>query len=185
GRYWNPLTTAKIDTGSRVLNVGTAEVAQGQGAPGTVLSATPEGLVVACSMGAVRLNRLTCQAKGGPVCPSTVAEAALPILSADEAARLTAALAEEAPRDGALRSALAGLHPLPLAAKPETTPDWQSLPLAGDLPALALATLRATGGEAADIARAARGLPGYLAPWEPLRLTSGPLGDTLATLAAA
>ena len=185
GRYWNPLTTAKIDTGSRVLNVGTAEVAEGQGTPGTVLSATPEGLVVACGMGAFRLNRLTCQIKGGPVCPSTVTEATLPLLSADEAARLTAALAEEAPRDGALRSTLANLHPLPLAAKPEATPDWQGLPLQGDLPALALAALRATGSEAADIARAARGLPGYLAPWEPVRLTSGPLGDTLATLAAA
>jgi len=185
GRYWNPLTTAKIDTGSRVLNVGTAEVAEGQGAPGTVLSATPEGLVVACGSGAVRLNRLTCQVKGGPVCPSTITEATLPLLSTDDATRLTAALAAEAPRDEVLRSALAGLHPLPLAAKPETTPDWQSLPLAGDLPTLALAALRATGGEVADIARAAGGLPGYLAAWEPLRLTSGPLGEALAALSAA
>ena len=185
GRYWNPLTTAKIDTGSRVLNVGTAGIAEGQGAPGTVLSATPEGLVVACGTGAVRLNRLSCQIKGGPVCPSTIAEAALPILSVDAAASLTAALAAVAPRDGALRSALAGLHPLPLAAKSGATPDWQSLPLQGDLPALALAALRATGSEAADVARAARGLPGYLAAWEPMRLTSGPLDKALAETAAA
>lgn len=185
GRYWNPLTTAKIDTGARVLNVGTAEMVQGQGAPGTALSATPEGLVVACGTGAVRLNRLSCQLKGGPVCPSTVAEATLPLLTAEEAARLTATLAEAAPRDGALRAALAGLEPLPLAAKPGTVPDWHSLPLAGELPALALAALRATGSAEGDLARAARGLPGYLAAWEPLRLASGPVGQALAGVAAA
>ena len=39
GRYWNPLTTAKIATADRVLNVGSADLADGSGAPGTVLSA--------------------------------------------------------------------------------------------------------------------------------------------------
>ncbi|MBP9181616.1 MAG: LLM class flavin-dependent oxidoreductase [Fuscovulum sp.] len=185
GRYWNPLTTAKIATAAGVLNVGTADPVGGTGAPGTVLSATPEGLVVACGSGAVRLNRLTCQIKGGPVCPSTVADAVLPALAPDEATRLTAELTEEAPRDGALRAALAGLAPLPLAAKPAGQPDWHSLPLSGSLPALALAALRALGADQGDVARAACGLPGYLAAWQPLRLTSGPLGATLSALEIA
>ncbi len=185
GRYWNPLTTAKIDTGLAVLNVGSAEVAEGQGAPGTVLAASEEGLTVACGFGAVRLSRLTCQAKGGPVSPASITATSLPLLTADEAARLTAALQAEAPRDAALRKALATLQPLSLAAKPAAEPEWQSLPLAGTLPHLALAALRAFGAETADIAREATGLSGYLSGWAPLRLTSGPLGQSLAGIAAA
>ena len=132
GRYWNPLTTAKIDAGGRVLNVGSAEVVAGEAAPGTVLQATPEGLVVACAGGAVRLNRLTCQSKGLPVCPSTLSDSVLPGLDGDTVARLTAAAKAQAPRDARQRQALAGLAPLPLPARPATAPDWQSLPLNGD-----------------------------------------------------
>ncbi|MFE3838038.1 formyltransferase family protein, partial [Pseudogemmobacter sonorensis] len=113
GRYWNPLTTAKIDTGSRVLNVGQAEAVPGSGAPGRVLSATPEGLVVACGSGAVRLERLSCQEKGLPVRPESVTTPALAPLEAGAA--LTAALAALAPREPALRRALAGLSPLALS----------------------------------------------------------------------
>ncbi|MEZ5798315.1 MAG: AMP-binding protein [Paracoccaceae bacterium] len=185
GRYWNPLTTAKIDTGTRVLNVGSAEPAEGKGTPGSVLSATPEGLVVACGTGAVRLNRLTCQVRGGAVCPSTVTEPALAPLPPDEAARLTAALHEEAPPDAALRRALAQLAPLPLAVRPATTADWQSLPLAAPLAHLALAALRATGADHADLAVHAPGLPGYLAAWEPLRVTAGEIGPALAAVTEA
>ncbi|MBK8440469.1 MAG: LLM class flavin-dependent oxidoreductase [Rhodobacter sp.] len=182
GRYWNPLTTPKIDTGSRILNVGMADPAAGGGAPGTVLSATPEGLVVACGTGAVRLNRLTCQDKGGAVCPSTVTATVLAALTDGEG--LTQCLAAIAPQEPALRAALADLSPLALTARPVSTPDWQSLPLSGPLPHLALAALRALGGDHADIARAAPGLPGYVAAWQPLRLTAGPLSASVAALQA-
>ena len=185
GRYWNPLTTAKIATSVGVLNVGMAEPAAGQGVPGTVLSATPEGLVVACAGGAVRLNRLTCQSKGLPVCPSTLSDSVLPGLDGDTVARLTAAAKAQAPRDARQRQALAGLAPLPLPARPATAPDWQSLPLNGDLPALALAALRATGVESGDVARAAAGLPGYIVDWEPLHLSTGPVGPALQEVAEA
>ncbi len=187
GRYWNPLTTAKINTGTRVLNVGTADPAEGAAAPGTVLSASPEGLIVACATGAVRLNRLSCQTKGLPVCPSTVTAAALPLLTAPEAAGLTAALAAVAPREGALRKALAGLAPLQLAAGGSDRPeDWREIALpAHGTPVLALAALRALGAEAADLARAAPGLPGYLAAWEPLRMTAGPIGSAVAAVTQA
>ena len=183
GRYWNPLTTPKIDTGFAVLNVGAADLVAGAGTPGTVLSATPEGLVVACGTGAVRLNRLSCQVKGGAVCPSTLIAPALAAL--EDSDSLTRALAVVAPREAASRAALADLVPLPLAAMPAETADWQSLPLTVPLPQLALATLRALGAEAGDVARAASGLPGYVAGWQPLRLTSGPLGASLAAVEAA
>jgi natural product biosynthesis luciferase-like monooxygenase protein len=188
GRYWNPLCTAKIDTGSRVLNVGAADLALGSAAPGTVLSATDEGLVVACGTGAVRLTRLTCQIKGGAVRPAEVTEAALPLLAGEEAARLTAALAEVAPQEGRLRAALAGLSPvlIPGAAPASGAARWAALPLPGAVPVLALAALRALGLGAADLARGAQGLPGYVADWQPLRLVAeGAVAAGLAATEAA
>ncbi|MCU0815284.1 MAG: peptide synthetase, partial [Cypionkella sp.] len=112
GRYWNPLTTAKIAGSFGVLNVGAAEVVVGPGEPGAVLSSSAEGVVVACGAGAVRLSRLTCQVKGLPVCPSTVRD--LAPLGAEDAAALTRALAEVVPFEPRLRRALAAMQPLDL-----------------------------------------------------------------------
>ncbi|MBL4928221.1 MupA/Atu3671 family FMN-dependent luciferase-like monooxygenase [Fuscibacter oryzae] len=187
GRYWNPVSTAKIATGTRMLNVGTVEVEAGQGAPGQVLSATPEGLVVACASGAVRLNRLTCQVKGGAICPSTITEATLPLLSADEAGRLTAALAAVVSGEGAVRKALKSMNPAAVpGAFSATVADWRSLPLAGDLAALALAAARGLGLQDVTIAYGGAGLPGYLADWVPVPLaTSGTLAEARTALDAA
>ncbi|MBP6738181.1 MAG: peptide synthetase, partial [Rhodobacteraceae bacterium] len=188
GRYWNPLVTAKIDTGSRVLNVGTAEVTQGAGAPGQVLSAGAEGLVVACGSGAVRLNRLTCQTRGGAVDAATVTEAVLPLLTGDEAARLTAALAAVVGGEAALRKTLKSMAPagVPCAAG-EGAPQWQTLPLAGDLPALALAASRALGLENPTLAfGGGAGVPGYLSDWVPVALATGAgIADAMKGAAAA
>jgi natural product biosynthesis luciferase-like monooxygenase protein len=186
GRYWNPLTTAKVDAGMRVLNVGTADVVPGAGVPGAVLSAGEDGLVVACGSGAVRLNRLTCQGRGLPVRPESVDATVLPLLAVDEAARLTAALAAVAPREPALRRALVGLAPVMVpGAGADSGARWAVLPLTGDLPVLALAALRALGGDAADFARGAAGLPGYLAGWEPVRISMGAIGPALTALRGA
>ncbi|MDQ2066225.1 LLM class flavin-dependent oxidoreductase [Xinfangfangia sp. CPCC 101601] len=186
GRYWNPLTTAKIDTGTRVLNVGSATEALGQGAPGAVLSASAEGLEVACGSGAVRLSGLSCQSLGGAICPTTVTTRQLSALDAETRAALTAAHRAQAPQDGAQRHALATLDPLPFAATSPTQPaDWQSLPLTGALPHLALAMLRVSRQVSGDIARAAQPLPGYLADWTPLTLRAEAIGPALATLTAA
>ena len=171
GRYWNPLSTAKIATASRVLNVGSADLAEGAGAPGQVLSASPEGLVVACGTGAVRLNRLTCQVKGGAVCPSTIADAVLPALA--DGAALTAALAAVVTGEPALRRALQRLNPAQVpGALGASTPDWQSLPLSGDLATLALAAARALGQPTIDFACGGKGLPGYLSDWVPVTVTA-------------
>ena len=178
GRYWNPLSTAKLATASRVLNVGTADLAEGAGAPGQVLSATPEGLVVACGTGAVRLNRLTCQIKGGAVCPSTLAEGHLPALGDSET--LTAALAAVVSGEAALRRALQRMNPAQVpGAGPLGNANWQSLPLAGDFASLAMATARALGQPAVDLALAGKGLPGYLSDWVPVAIS------TLGTIAEA
>ncbi len=170
GRYWNPLSTAKLATAARVLNVGTADLAEGAGAPGQVLSATPEGLVVACATGAVRLNRLTCQIKGGAVCPSTIADGHLPTLTDSDA--LTAALAAVVPGEGAVRRALRRLNPAQVpGAGPVGVSNWQSLPLTGDLANLAMAAARTLGQPAVDLALAGKGLPGYLSDWVPVAVS--------------
>ncbi|WP_395540652.1 MupA/Atu3671 family FMN-dependent luciferase-like monooxygenase [Neotabrizicola sp. sgz301269] len=185
GRYWNPLTTAKIDTGSRVVNVGSAEMAEGSGAPGMVLSAGDDGLVVACATGAVRLNRLTCQVKGGAVRPSEIGESPLPLLAAEEAARLTAALADIASQEGRVRAALAGLAPAVIsdAAAATGAARWETVQVSGAVPVLALAALQALGLGVADLARGAPGMPGYLSAWQPARLVAE--GEIGAALAAA
>ncbi len=188
GRYWNPLLTAKIDTGTQVLNVGTADLAEGHGTPGAVLSATPEGLVVACGTGAVRLNRLTCQVKGGAVCPSGVTESMLPALTPAQAAALTAALAAVVAGEPALRKALKTMQPAAVpGAVAAASADWRSLPLPGDLVTLALATARALRlGEVSLAYGGEAGLPGYLSDWAPLTLTpSGTLGAARAALETA
>ncbi|NEY90539.1 MupA/Atu3671 family FMN-dependent luciferase-like monooxygenase [Tabrizicola oligotrophica] len=185
GRYWNPLSTAKIATAARVLNVGSAELAEGASAPGQVLSATPEGLVVACAEGAVRLNRLTCQEKGGAVCPSTVPDARLPALT--DADGLTAALAALVPGEGAIRRALQRLNPAQVpGAGPAGVANWHSLPLSGDPAILALATLRALGQPAMDFALAGKGLPGYFSAWVPVSAAAeGSIAEARAAMDGA
>jgi natural product biosynthesis luciferase-like monooxygenase protein len=185
GRYWNPLSTAKIATADRVLNAGSAELAEGAGVPGAVLSATAEGLVVACGVGAVRLNRLTCQVKGGAVCPSTIADRQLPALT--EGAALTAALAAVVPGEAALRRALQRMTPAQVpGAGAVAAASWQSLPVSGDLAVLALAAARALGQPVVDLARAGKGLPGYLSDWVPVTVTTeGTIAEAKARVVAA
>lgn len=178
GRYWNPLTTAKFATADRVLNVGMAQLAEGQAEPGTVLSAAPDGLVVACGRGAVRLLRLTCQEKGLPVCPSTVADGKLPSPDHDEAERLTACLAAIAPKEPRLRRQLHAFAPLSMGRGDWVgAPDWMSFdlePSEQDGPGLALLALAMArvGGQPLSGLGVATGrfMPGYASGWVPMGL---------------
>ena len=196
GRYWNPLTTAKLTTATMVLAVQTAGRAPGSGAPGQVLSATAEGLVVACADGAVHLSGLTCLAKGEAISAAAIADIMLPQLSKAEADHLTSALKAVAPGEPHLRARLADLLPaeVPMANTARAAADWQSLPL--DLAAvpegrrhgiLAMAATRATGQAISDFAYSAMPstAPGYLSDWVPLRVDSqvnvGLVQKTLST----
>lgn len=177
GRYWNPLTTPKIIAGDTVFNVGTADVVEGSGTAGQVLMTSSEGLVVACGHGAVRLNRLTCQKKGLPVCPSTITETHLNG-SADRAA-LTAALAEVTPTEPRVRKALANMQPAELfgVSTVDGAAQWTVFPIQVDqagsatLDALALALARSCGLAMPTFALgASAGLPGFVADWVPVTL---------------
>ncbi|KAF0175549.1 MAG: non-ribosomal peptide synthetase [Rhodobacteraceae bacterium] len=175
GRYWNPLTTAKIACADRVLNVGAAELAEGAGAPGQVLRADEAGLVVACGVGAVRLMRLTCQEKGLPISPALVTDAVL----GAEAAGLTELGKALALAEPGLRKALKSMNPLTLVQSGAGPADWQGLPLHAGLPDLAVAAAHASGLGVVDLAQAAQGRAGYASGWRPLRV------DATGTLAAA
>ncbi len=186
GTYWNPLTTAKILSAGRVISVGAAVLAAGQGAPGAILSADTDGLTVACATGALRLTRLTGQ-DGAPVSPTTLPRDPLVSPDAVEIARLTAALAEVAPGEAAVRAALLNPSPIEIGTPSTATPDWQTLPL--DLPpsrrllALALGLARATGAAAPTVAytRGPSPAPGYISDWAPVTaLTSGTLAEAEA-----
>lgn len=171
GRYWNPMTTPKIAGSFGVLNVGAADVVTGSGAPGTVLSASPEGVVVACASGAVRLHRLSCQKKGLPVCPSTVMDVAT--LTDAEAAALTRTQADLAPFDASLRRRLAAMTPVTLASHGSGA-GWVRVDVSGDWPSLAVAMARASGQTNPDMALSvAPALAGYSSGWVPVRVETG------------
>jgi natural product biosynthesis luciferase-like monooxygenase protein len=181
GRYWNPLTTAKIATSVGVLNVGIAEAAQGHGAPGEVLFASEDGLVVACGVGAVRLGRLTCQSKGLPVAGTAIPDRRLALVSAEEAAHLTATLQAVAPSEPGLRQHLSTLTPVPTPpCAASDAPNWLRIDLPieatlADLSLVVLAALRNSGQSFGDLAFAAPGMgvTGYLSHWLPLRAEAG------------
>ncbi len=171
GRYWNPLTTAKIAVADRVLNVGSAEIAEATGLPGQILRADESGLVVACGVGAVRLARLSCQEKGLAVSPASLAGAVL----LTEVEGLTALGQSLAAAEPAIRKALKSMQPAVLGHASPAGAEWHTLPLSAGaaafaLPDLALAAGLATGLGEVDLAQAALGRAGYAAGWRPLRV---------------
>ncbi|WP_435257493.1 MupA/Atu3671 family FMN-dependent luciferase-like monooxygenase [Thioclava sp. FR2] len=176
GRYWNPLTTAKIEIAGKVLNVGTAEIADGSGEPGQILSATSEGLVVACLTGAVRLNRLTCQSKGLPVSPATFAGQSLSTLSAERSGDLTASLAAISHHEPALRRELIELQPIVVSSVSVSEPQaWEKISLdlpEGRLDLAAMALARASGQAECGFAFATdHPVAGYTSKWLPFSIS--------------
>ena len=62
-RAFNPWPICHTTLADAALKVYAAEIGEGQGAPGTILDASRDGLTVACGAGALRLTRL--QLPGG------------------------------------------------------------------------------------------------------------------------
>ena len=139
GSYLNPLTSAKIAAGNQVYCVRGGALADGQGLPGQVIATTVDGLVVACADGAVRL---VVDAPGVTFVDSPTVE---------DAARLTQALAAVVPGEPAVRRALLAMTP---ATVQGTGVDvgWRSVPVMGDVLALAAGYVRLSGQTALDFA---------------------------------
>lgn len=195
GDYLNPLTTPKVDLGGFVASIKSAvKVPGGEADPGTVLAVESDNILVATTEGSVRLSGLT-DANGTPVDPTQHSRAGDTLPTLDDADRLTAALAEAAPRENLVRTLFADpvSSDLGLSRSAEGAATIEEIPivvpdgldgtqLAG---VLAAAALRSTGRNAIDIAYAGNPFPcpaGYLSDWAPVRITVD--GDvTLKTLA--
>jgi natural product biosynthesis luciferase-like monooxygenase protein len=194
GPYVNPLARPKLALRDRVLTVSAAESVPGTGAPGAVLAVDEAGLTVACAAGAVTLRGLR-GTDGAAVCPKTVAKTGdmLPLLTAEQAARIDASIGAVTPGEGAIRKALRSFAPLQVPmARAAGVSDWQSLPMADpDLGAIALWACRLAGADHTDIAlhdARAPQAPGHVTPWAPVRLTTDaavtPAAHTAAQRAA-
>lgn len=186
GSYWNPLTTAKLSLAGQVVSVGQGQLAPGAGAPGQILRADANGLVVACADGAVALSELR-SPDGILVAPEAVVATAVDGLTASESQSLTALGQATAAQDAAARRALKALQPvtLPMTVQTTAAPNWQRLDLdpALTLPALGLAALRICGMAQGDIAVAAHSTPGYASDWIALRIDGQtPVAEALAGL---
>lgn len=174
GGYRNPLTTVKVETASGLYVVNQAEPAQGSGAPGTVLSASGDELVVACAGGAVRLMGLTCPF-GLPV--SGVAQVG-EVLSQPDAAHLDIAMARIAGGEARWAQALTGFAPAEIVFAPGAGAERRV-----DIPARRAAAALSTYAEGGwayagpDLAETLALAPGHVAPWLPMALTGAALAD--------
>ncbi|WP_099823306.1 MupA/Atu3671 family FMN-dependent luciferase-like monooxygenase [Oceaniglobus indicus] len=127
GDYANPLTRAKIMAPSGPLIVVRAEIAEGSGAPGTVLATGADSVTVACGNGALRLSGL-CDMQGHAV----EAGADLPVGTAIAlpSPDTLSPLSDLVSGENHWRARLIAADPLtPGLARRGTTPDWRATPL--------------------------------------------------------
>ncbi|WP_432816799.1 MupA/Atu3671 family FMN-dependent luciferase-like monooxygenase [Sulfitobacter sp. JB4-11] len=165
GDYWNPLTTAKLCAGGRVLRVGGIAAADGALDAGQVGEVTAERVTVGTGSTPVRLSRLT-DLEGMPVDATTVLTPGMTLMS--EQPPLPDA--KEEPR---WRQVLRSFDPLPCPLMSAGTESGR-IPLEGAPAhrdtAVALAAvvlLRAVGMERGRVALTHDGA-GFAAPWLPL-----------------
>ncbi|MCB1336581.1 MAG: hypothetical protein KDK10_03680 [Maritimibacter sp.] len=200
----NPMASAKIEVAGKVVLIGAAAAAEGQGseAPGTVLSADPETLVVATGSGAVALSGLTDPMRR-PLAADGLARPGDRLSSLDptQAARLRHQAVAMAPSQWHWRSRLSTFRPAvpgfvrqsgeAAAWADHRLPAPQGLSDEALFAALAAWVLAScddwSGGLAfagRDVIAAAETMPGYVNPWVPLGLGGDAAGKrTLAELA--
>lgn len=120
--YWNPLCAAKVqlsaNSGVPIALIGTAEIAEGSGVPGTVLSVDAKTVTLACGDGALRLGGLH-HSDGRPIRATDHVQTGdvLPSLDAEDRRDLTRQLTATQASESKWRKALAALPAvdLPLA----------------------------------------------------------------------
>ncbi|AGT10172.1 MupA/Atu3671 family FMN-dependent luciferase-like monooxygenase [Paracoccus aminophilus] len=179
--YWNPLAEPKLQLAcGRILPVRAADYAEGSGAPGQLLEHLGDELTVAVADGAVRLVLAH---------PVVQIASPLPLLAAEEKARLTALSGPAAKADGFWRKRLARMSPavLPGVTAEDaalTQIDLGEIDATRALPLAAAVLARLAGQVETDIAFQPETLAeakGILSPWLPLRVDAAPR-STLAAL---
>ncbi|GGX48655.1 hypothetical protein GCM10007385_15850 [Tateyamaria omphalii] len=194
GTYRNPLTTAKVDLGTRIASIGSAKVETIDVAtPGTVVSVHSDAIVVATVDGGIALSGFS-DSSGTPIPLSDVAKPGDILPTLDDVDILTNALAQAASDEARVSQLLTDPLPSSTGLAGVATPQQvvahlqiklahtpETAQLAG---LVAAAALNSTAEDAIDIAYATDPAPcpaGYLSDWVPLRLKAG--GDvTFATL---
>lgn len=182
GEYWNPLTTAKLRFGDRVLRVGGIAAAEGALNAGQVGDVSAERVTVGTGSTPVRLLRLT-DLDGMPVDLTTVlapgavlTSAALQSPDAGEELRWRKVLRGFDPLACPLISAGAEEGSIPLAGAPDSIEKTVTL--------AALVMLKAAGEDRGHIALAHESAS-FAAPWVPLSVEASaetPLADVQAAL---
>ncbi|AXT36321.1 LLM class flavin-dependent oxidoreductase [Phaeobacter sp. LSS9] len=204
--YWNPLCAAKVqlpeNSDAPVALIGTAEIVEGSGAPGTVLSVDGTTMTLACGHGALRIGGLH-HCDGRPISAADHVKTGDSLPSLDAAARrdLTRQLAATQGSEGKWRKALAALPAvdLPLAGPAaDGAAEINHLTLSNNAPltevdvlsvALAL-MLSSSGAEAAGIALSTDALQetaiaGLICHWVPVEARrDAPLDDLRSELTA-
>ena len=115
GPYWNPLCTAKIRLGDRVLHIGRATTTSSSAAPGTVIGVEKDSLTIAFADAALTLTGLR-DSTGAAADPSTLTALGdrLTDLSGTDRAAITDTMRRIAKGDARWRRDLRGLTPLSL-----------------------------------------------------------------------
>ncbi|UWR65144.1 LLM class flavin-dependent oxidoreductase [Phaeobacter inhibens] len=204
--YWNPLCAAKVQLGANsgvpMALIGTAEIAEGSGVPGTVLSVDAKTVTLACGDGALRLGGLH-HSDGRPIRATDHVKTGdtLPSLNAEDRRDLTRQLTATQASESKWRKALAALPAvdLPLASPAVDAPAdiaHHTLSHNGalteiDVLSVALAlTLCSSGAEAAGIALSTDALQeaaiaGMICDWVPVQARrDAPLDDLRSRLTA-
>lgn len=196
GTYWNPLTCPKFEANGKVWLVGfaTAGNAAADSTAGTVLEIGSDSITVATGTAPVTLGGLR-NASGAPISPGQIAAAGDLLASPDaaEAKNLSKTLKQTLKNEAKWRVRLEAMAPtdLPLIDRNAAPGDVTSQPLS--LPdavtphhmqaAFALLAARLAETAETDLALAQPvDNPGYLAPWVPIRITTGgTCGDLIST----
>ncbi len=184
GTYWNPLCCPRIDTGESVVRVVNAEIVDGQGEPGSVLTVDGDAVTIAVADRAVCFTGLTCM-QGMPVDAASCFSVGqhLPELSQEAAESITSALRETQKGENYWRAKLGAMQPVavPLAIGNSsgefTHTDVASpgaLSEAEQVAAVLSWGLLCSGEEHADFAvvtpdSLAQAMPGYVESWMPLQ----------------
>ena len=200
GDYWNPLVQPKFELAGRVVLTTKAALAEGQGAPGTVLSVGDGQITVATGAGALSVSRIT-DCTGAPVAVERLVKPGdiLPSATPEQAAAVNAATATAIKAEPYWRKLVETLSPaiLPLSGADtgEVAEQNVALPagISADQAFAAMALLAGRLCETANVDCAWRdadtdhGAPaGYVAPWVPVRVdASGTVNEAMTGFATS
>ena len=184
GDYRNPVSVPKLLIGDRVVLARKAELADGDGEAGTVLSADTKSVTIAAGTGAVRLSDL-CDPMGAPVSAGLAPGTVLPFA---DLRVIDAALKDTVKADRKWATRFDDYCPANWCEKRREAGQL-SIALNGPAEALPFAfaavVAQLSGDAPVDLARhVSNAVTGAHLVWAPLRLTADTLGTARATFEA-